>query len=87
MLPAIAPTMDAGLKDKVVVLTGASGGIGGVCARAFADEGARLADPPALEQASTFVTTLQPPGVQHAPAARTDVGWIRTAATTRPTAL
>jgi len=34
--------MDARLKDKVVVITGASGGIGEACARAFADEGAKL---------------------------------------------
>jgi len=35
--------MDTGLKGKVVVITGASGGIGGVTAREFAEEGARLA--------------------------------------------
>ncbi len=34
--------METGLKDKVVVVTGASGGIGGGIARAFAAEGARL---------------------------------------------
>ncbi len=34
--------MDTGLKDKVVVITGASGGIGRACAEAFAAEGARL---------------------------------------------
>ena len=34
--------MDSGLKDKVVLITGASGGIGAACARMFADEGARL---------------------------------------------
>jgi len=35
--------MDSGLKDKVVVVTGASGGIGRACAKLFAAEGARLA--------------------------------------------
>jgi len=34
--------MDTGLRDKVVFLTGASGGIGRAAARAFAAEGARL---------------------------------------------
>lgn len=34
--------MDTGLAGKRVLVTGASGGIGGACARAFADEGARL---------------------------------------------
>jgi 3-oxoacyl-[acyl-carrier protein] reductase len=34
--------LDAGLKDKVVVITGASGGIGRACAEAFAAEGAKL---------------------------------------------
>ena len=34
--------MDSGLRGQVVLITGASGGIGGVCARAFAEEGARL---------------------------------------------
>ena len=35
--------MDAGLADKRVLVTGASGGIGSACARAFSAEGARLA--------------------------------------------
>jgi 3-oxoacyl-[acyl-carrier protein] reductase len=35
--------LDTGLKGKGVVVTGASGGIGAACARAFAAEGARVA--------------------------------------------
>jgi 3-oxoacyl-[acyl-carrier protein] reductase len=35
--------MDTGLDGKRVLVTGASGGIGAACARAFASEGARLA--------------------------------------------
>jgi 3-oxoacyl-[acyl-carrier protein] reductase len=34
--------MDTGLADRGVVVTGASGGIGAACARAFAAEGARV---------------------------------------------
>ena len=34
--------MDTGLAGKCVVVTGASGGIGSACARAFAAEGARV---------------------------------------------
>lgn len=34
--------MDTGLTDAAVVVTGASGGIGAACARAFAAEGARV---------------------------------------------
>jgi 3-oxoacyl-[acyl-carrier protein] reductase len=36
-------TMDTGLARKGVLVTGASGGIGAACARAFAGEGARVA--------------------------------------------
>src|SRR5687767_8299051 len=35
--------MQTGLEDKGVLVTGASGGIGAACARAFAAEGARVA--------------------------------------------
>ena len=35
--------METGLAGKGVLVTGASGGIGGACARAFAAEGARVA--------------------------------------------
>jgi 3-oxoacyl-[acyl-carrier protein] reductase len=35
--------MDTGLRGKSVLVTGASGGIGSACARAFAAEGARVA--------------------------------------------
>jgi NAD(P)-dependent dehydrogenase (short-subunit alcohol dehydrogenase family) len=35
--------MDLGLKDKAVLITGGSKGIGFACARAFIDEGARVA--------------------------------------------
>src|SRR3979409_2017706 len=34
--------MDTGLRGKGVVVTGASGGIGSACARAFAAEGAKV---------------------------------------------
>lgn len=35
--------MNSGLKNKVVLITGASGGIGSACAQSFSKEGARLA--------------------------------------------
>jgi 3-oxoacyl-[acyl-carrier protein] reductase len=38
-----SPFMDTGLAGKRVVITGASGGIGSACARAFSAEGARVA--------------------------------------------
>lgn len=34
--------MDLGLKDKVVVISGATGGIGKAIVKAFADEGSKL---------------------------------------------
>ena len=36
------PAVDTGLSGKRVLVTGASGGIGAACARAFAAEGARV---------------------------------------------
>src|SRR5262245_63725267 len=36
------PQMETGLAGKRVLVTGASGGIGGACARAFAAEGAEV---------------------------------------------
>src|SRR5206468_7322453 len=39
ILPKRVTTMDLGLKEKVVLITGGSKGIGFACARAFAIEG------------------------------------------------
>jgi 3-oxoacyl-[acyl-carrier protein] reductase len=43
MKPRSLSEMETGLAGKGVVVTGASGGIGAACARAFATEGARVA--------------------------------------------
>src|SRR5438876_5067085 len=42
-IPHSLSRMQTGLADKGVLVTGASGGIGAACARAFAAEGARVA--------------------------------------------
>jgi 3-oxoacyl-[acyl-carrier protein] reductase len=41
--PTSLPRIESGLQGKAVVVTGASGGIGAACARAFSAEGARVA--------------------------------------------
>jgi NAD(P)-dependent dehydrogenase (short-subunit alcohol dehydrogenase family) len=79
--------MDLGLKDKAVLITGGSKGIGLACARAFVEEGARVMivsrDPANLERAAAAlgsVATLaadltRPEGAQHmARAARERIG-------------
>jgi len=43
MLDLQLPAMETGLKDRVVIIAGASQGIGRAAARAFAQEGAKLA--------------------------------------------
>ncbi len=42
-MPRSLSRMETGLAGKGVLVTGASGGVGGACARAFAAEGARVA--------------------------------------------
>src|SRR6478672_8127155 len=41
-MPVLSQTVETGLAGKRVLVTGASGGIGSTCARAFTDEGARV---------------------------------------------
>lgn len=65
--------MDLGLSGKVVVLTGAAGGIGRQAARRFADEGARVV---AIDRNDTALQALVAdlPGVGHSSIAATLTG-------------
>jgi len=60
--------MDLGLVDQVVVVTGASKGIGFACAQAFAHEGARVALV-SRSQANLDAALARMPRAQHVPVA------------------
>lgn len=59
--------MDLGLSDKVVVVTGASKGIGYACAEAFAREGARVTLV-SRSRANLDAARARLPATRHAPA-------------------
>ena len=52
--------METGLQGKVVVVTGASAGIGRVTARHFASEGARVAALAATDEGAVVITGTIP---------------------------